>query len=408
MAADPDHGHQQLFADWVRDHGKAVRGFLLALVRRGDVADDLCQEVFCRAWQARDRYTDQGKTRAYLLQIANRLACDRSRRNEPQTNLTEEAWKIHEPPSSTPEPSQAAMLSEQIGLLHAALDKLAPMQQRVLLLRYYGQMDFQEIADTLQTPLNTALSHCRRGLGNAAAVARGDECHERFHQSRHLAIEADAGRSHCGGYLGSMRRAKCARCGKSSRCGRRLPARGMAGLRSVDPRGRCLPSGDGTRRLPWRPRFGRRNRAQPMARPDCRCRRNIARRGYFRLAGPVAQASACEPGAAVSPAKDSSETPSPTNTLTWRSSRRESTTPTEIATTAQPTTGSRRPGSRQPSSPGRAAKASTWDDPLDTQIATVSQEIRDVQQNWQHGVDDVDLVRYRIDEVSDSLQNDSL
>jgi RNA polymerase sigma-70 factor (ECF subfamily) len=164
MAVDPDHGHQRRFAEWVRDHGKAVRGFLLALVRRGDVADDLCQEVFCRAWQARDRYTDRGKTRAYLLQIANRLACDRSRRNEPRTNLDDEAWKIHEPPSETPGPSQAAMMSEQVRLLHAALDRLAPVQQRVLLLRYYGQMDFQEIADTLQTPLNTALSHCRRGL----------------------------------------------------------------------------------------------------------------------------------------------------------------------------------------------------------------------------------------------------
>jgi RNA polymerase sigma-70 factor (ECF subfamily) len=164
MAVDHDQGHERRFAEWVRDHGKAVRGFLLALVRRGDVADDLCQEVFCRAWQARDRYTDQGKTRAYLLQIANRLACDRGRRGQPQTNLDDEAWKIHEPPSLAAEPSQAVMMNEQIGLLHAALDKLAPMQQRVLLLRYYGQMDFQEIADTLQTPLNTALSHCRRGL----------------------------------------------------------------------------------------------------------------------------------------------------------------------------------------------------------------------------------------------------
>jgi len=172
MVADHDHDHdhgymvpdQQRFAEWVRDHGKAVRGFLLALVRRGDVADDLCQEVFCRAWQARDRYTDQGKARAYLLQIANRLACDRSRRNEPRTNLDDQTWKFHEQSSLVPEPAQAAMLSEQVGLLHAALDKLAPMQQRVLLLRYYGQMDFQEIAETLQTPLNTALSHCRRGL----------------------------------------------------------------------------------------------------------------------------------------------------------------------------------------------------------------------------------------------------
>jgi len=164
MAVDLDQGQQQCFTEWVRDHGKAVRGFLLALVRRGDVADDLCQEVFCRAWQARDRYSEQGKTRAYLLQIANRLVCDRSRRSEPQTNLADETWKICEPPSLAPEPSQAAIMNEQIGLLHSALDRLAPMQQRVLLLRYYGQMDFQEIADTLQMPLNTALSHCRRGL----------------------------------------------------------------------------------------------------------------------------------------------------------------------------------------------------------------------------------------------------
>ena len=164
MAIDLVQRHQQRYAEWVRDHGQAVHGFLLALVRRGDLADDLCQEVFCRAWQARERYTDQGKTRAYLLQIANRLACDRSRRGEPQTNVNEETWKIHEPPSPAPGPAQAAMMSEQIRLLHAALDELAPMQQQVLLLRYYGQMDFQEIADTLQTPLNTALSHCRRGL----------------------------------------------------------------------------------------------------------------------------------------------------------------------------------------------------------------------------------------------------
>ena len=48
------------------------------------------------------------------------------------------------------------------------------------------------------------------------------------------------------------------------------------------------------------------------------------------------------------------------------------------------------------------------DDPLETQIASVSQQINNVAQNWQHRVDDVDLVQYRIDEVTDSLQNDAL
>ena len=51
---------------------------------------------------------------------------------------------------------------------------------------------------------------------------------------------------------------------------------------------------------------------------------------------------------------------------------------------------------------------SAWADPLETQIATVSRQINSVRQNWQHRVDDVDLVQYRIDEVRDSLQNDAL
>ena len=54
------------------------------------------------------------------------------------------------------------------------------------------------------------------------------------------------------------------------------------------------------------------------------------------------------------------------------------------------------------------AKASTWDDPLETQIASVSQQIRNIEQNWRHRVDDLDLVHYRIDAEADSLQVDKL
>jgi hypothetical protein len=50
----------------------------------------------------------------------------------------------------------------------------------------------------------------------------------------------------------------------------------------------------------------------------------------------------------------------------------------------------------------------TWDDPLETQIVAVSQQIPNVEQNWQHRTDDVDLVQYSVDRVSDSVQNDEL
>jgi RNA polymerase sigma-70 factor (ECF subfamily) len=136
----------------------------MAMVRRADVADDLAQEVFCRAWQARRRYREQGNARAYLLRIADRLLCDRYRRGGREVTLDEKQWKQREPASRAVDPCEAATQAEAASRLTAALDCLSPQQQRVLLLRYYGQLSFAEIAEMVHCPLNTALSHCRRGL----------------------------------------------------------------------------------------------------------------------------------------------------------------------------------------------------------------------------------------------------
>src|SRR4051812_26756814 len=98
MAANESAGPaQQLLAPWVRDHAGAVRGDVLAMVRRADVADDLVQEVFQRAWQSRDRYCDTGHERAFLLKIADRLVIDRSRRLGREINVDDATWSELEP-----------------------------------------------------------------------------------------------------------------------------------------------------------------------------------------------------------------------------------------------------------------------------------------------------------------------
>jgi hypothetical protein len=62
----------------------------------------------------------------------------------------------------------------------------------------------------------------------------------------------------------------------------------------------------------------------------------------------------------------------------------------------------------RPKQEGAVAKSSAWDDPIDTQITAVSQQIDSVRQTWQHRVDDADLVQYRIDDVSAGLSKDAL
>ena len=153
----------ELLSRWVVEHARAVRGFLLGMVRKEDVADDLLQDVFRRAWQARERYREQGQARAFLMRIADRLVCDRARRLGVEINVDFDAWQQLEP--AVDDDPTAPLLRDETGqALAAALDQITPIQRRVLLLRFYGGMEFAEVAKTLGAPLNTVLSHCRRGL----------------------------------------------------------------------------------------------------------------------------------------------------------------------------------------------------------------------------------------------------
>lgn len=157
-----DFGPEQL-TRWYHEYGRAVRGYVLASVKREDVADDLLQEVFRRAWEARQRYQETGLAKAYLLRIADRLCCDWARRYGRERSMEQEHWEKHVS-DSTRDPIATAVLSEDQIRLREALNELSALQQRVLLLRYFGDLSFAEIAETVGCPLNTALSHARRAL----------------------------------------------------------------------------------------------------------------------------------------------------------------------------------------------------------------------------------------------------
>jgi len=166
---------EQRLARWVREHAAAVRGYLLGLVRRSDVADDLLQEVFQRAWQARDRYEDQGYERAFLVRIADRLVIDKSRRSRREINLDEATWHEVEPTADDQSPLDDLHAAERNQELNTALDELTLNQRRVLLMRYFSDLTFEQIAAELDCPLGTALSHCRRGLAAMRRLLTANE-----------------------------------------------------------------------------------------------------------------------------------------------------------------------------------------------------------------------------------------
>jgi RNA polymerase sigma-70 factor (ECF subfamily) len=165
-ARSADHPESFPLAEWIREHGRAVRGYLFGMVRDAAMADDLCQEVFHRVWRARATYAETDQARAYLLRIADRLAIDylRSHNRGREQLLDDEAWNRCEPSDRQQSPEASAEQAETADRLLRALDGLTPAQRRVLLLRFYSGLEFAEIAALVGCPLNTALSHCHRGL----------------------------------------------------------------------------------------------------------------------------------------------------------------------------------------------------------------------------------------------------
>jgi RNA polymerase sigma-70 factor (ECF subfamily) len=155
--------HQDRLALWVKEHGPAVYGYVRTLVGDAHLAQDLAQETFVRAWQARGRFVESGKDRAYLLRIADRLAADCRRRRRRETTVDDRCWSQIEPNEPLSLDATMARL-ENAQLLERALASLSDRQRRTLLLRFFGDLSFAEIAEALDCPVSTVLSHCRRGL----------------------------------------------------------------------------------------------------------------------------------------------------------------------------------------------------------------------------------------------------
>lgn len=141
-----------------------VRGYLWGMLSNRTVADDLLQEVFLRAWKSREQFQGTGSVRGYLLRIADRLVYDLARKKDHEKNISDEHWGQIEPVSTEASPVTQTMQAETCLQIQELLQVVPPEKRRIILLRYYGQHTFSEIAEIIDSPLNTVLSHFRRGL----------------------------------------------------------------------------------------------------------------------------------------------------------------------------------------------------------------------------------------------------
>jgi RNA polymerase sigma-70 factor (ECF subfamily) len=142
-------------------HAQALYAFVLSLTRHEADAHDLLQELFVKLARQPELLDGVRDERAFLLRLAHNLAIDLIRRRGTRARNYEqfarEPLAIFAP---TPDPDERAFRQA----LSAALEEIPMDQRAVVHLKLWGALTFEQIAELLGIPLNTAASRYRYGL----------------------------------------------------------------------------------------------------------------------------------------------------------------------------------------------------------------------------------------------------
>lgn len=158
-------------------HLRAVHGYLRRRVGDGP-AEDLCAEVFARAFRGRSRYDPRYETALpWLLGIATNIIGDHRRAERRRLRTLE---RIAVRGKAAPHDPAAASLAPEVV---RALRRLRAEERDALLLVVWGELSYDEAARALGVPIGTVrsrIARARRRLAGDLApsptlLATGDE-----------------------------------------------------------------------------------------------------------------------------------------------------------------------------------------------------------------------------------------
>ena len=141
--------------------------YLLHLSGDRQLAEDFFQETWVRVLERGHQYDGKWKFEAWLFAIARNLVLDWHRRKRPQSldalsGPDDSPFDVEDEHSATP--LQEVLFGEQRSGVNATLGKLPAAYREVLLLRFQEELQLEEIAAVLGTPLSTVKSRLYRGL----------------------------------------------------------------------------------------------------------------------------------------------------------------------------------------------------------------------------------------------------
>lgn len=164
-------GNKSAISTLIEKHNRRVRDYIRMMVGDSDLAADIAQETFIKAVSVIDegRYTDKGKFLSWVLRIAHNKALDyfRSQKNNSSISESSAGYNVLGTIKYADKSIEDSMISEQVDAdIRALVEQLPDEQREVVMLRYYSDLSFKEIADQTGVSINTALGRMRYALIN--------------------------------------------------------------------------------------------------------------------------------------------------------------------------------------------------------------------------------------------------
>ena len=180
MIARVRAGDTQAWGDLYREFAPAIFRFCRRAMPTQEDAEDATMEIFMKLREKLVQYDPGRSFTAWLYRVAANHCWDMLRRRKARHD--KDTQDIDDLPLEAPEPNQLEKLIEERTSeeVRKALDKLGARARMALVMRYYSDMSYDEIADALgvRRPfvgvvLLRARHELREALGENSALAVG-------------------------------------------------------------------------------------------------------------------------------------------------------------------------------------------------------------------------------------------
>ena len=169
-------GMNEAFDELLERHKDRVFMYIYHAVKNEDLADDIFQDTFVKAIMTikQGRYVENGHFPAWITRIAHNLIIDYFRQTKAENLQSTDDTDVNI--LNRKELSDATIEDDLVTTqihddVRRLIRALPESQRQVLVMRYYKNMSFKEIADTTGVSINTALGRMRYAILNMRRMA---------------------------------------------------------------------------------------------------------------------------------------------------------------------------------------------------------------------------------------------